>query len=408
MYKPFFLNHEYELEYTGNYLFRGKEVISDADTIDIEVGGSIITFDRMHACLFTHYRFNPFIVDMDNVWFAPVDSRVLGFHCNHLPVFKKPVEIGYGFRLVPGFHQFAINSDGIVISHRTGKALSVHINAYGYPSVSVFDPDKESWRAVVVHILLARAFIENPDPSNKVYVNHRDGNKLNLSLNNLEWVSPAENNMHAIETGLTDPRRPRECTVHDLVTGESKDYSSVTAALKALNITRGYYGKTRLVNGQVCPRVYAKRYIITDLGESPGVLSTSSGIATARTPNKGPYQALHTTTRKVLVADTLKEMAEMTGVPYDHVRAIIETPEPKTSHGYYFRIYTDGPWPDEFQELVSLKPRVFEIEHTETGETRRFESFKSLIKYLAVSKRTVERRLRDGRPYKGWSIREVS
>ena len=51
-----------------------------------------------------------------------------------------------------------------------------------------------------VHRLLAIAFIPNPD--NKTEINHIDGNKFNYSIENLEWVTPQENNLHARRTGL--------------------------------------------------------------------------------------------------------------------------------------------------------------------------------------------------------------
>lgn len=51
-----------------------------------------------------------------------------------------------------------------------------------------------------VHRIIAKTFIPNPD--NLPCVNHKDGNKLNNSVNNLEWCTHSENIIHAYQTGL--------------------------------------------------------------------------------------------------------------------------------------------------------------------------------------------------------------
>ena len=52
-----------------------------------------------------------------------------------------------------------------------------------------------------VHRLMCTTFL--PNPENKAHVNHKDGNKLNNSLDNLEWATEKENSQHAVNTGLT-------------------------------------------------------------------------------------------------------------------------------------------------------------------------------------------------------------
>lgn len=56
-------------------------------------------------------------------------------------------------------------------------------------------------KGYLVHRLMAIAFIPNPD--NLEQVNHKDGNKLNNSLDNLEWVTRSENAIHSFKLGLS-------------------------------------------------------------------------------------------------------------------------------------------------------------------------------------------------------------
>lgn len=51
-----------------------------------------------------------------------------------------------------------------------------------------------------IHRLVAEAFLSNP--KRKKFVNHKDGNKENNVVTNLEWVTKREDSLHAYSTGL--------------------------------------------------------------------------------------------------------------------------------------------------------------------------------------------------------------
>lgn len=106
-----------------------------------------------------------------------------------------------GFVIVKSAPEYVISREGVVIRLKTGKALSQSVNSCGYRVVAL-RKDGRGWRTTIgrVHRLLAEAFI--PNPENKVQVNHKDGNKLNNSLDNLEWATPKENVHHALSLGL--------------------------------------------------------------------------------------------------------------------------------------------------------------------------------------------------------------
>ena len=65
-----------------------------------------------------------------------------------------------------------------------------------------------SSKGVRVHRMVAAAFHGRPDNPLRKDVNHKDGKGFNNNINNLEWVTPSENSIHAVETGLSKSQRP--------------------------------------------------------------------------------------------------------------------------------------------------------------------------------------------------------
>ena len=88
------------------------------------------------------------------------------------------------------------------IKNKDNMPLHLNTNTYGYKHVSLSKEGKS--KTVPVHKIVATAFIENRD--NKPQINHRDGDKTNNKVENLEWTTQKLNNIHAIKTNLRKTR----------------------------------------------------------------------------------------------------------------------------------------------------------------------------------------------------------
>ena len=98
---------------------------------------------------------------------------------------------------------YSINELGEVRNDTTGKIKKPFINkANGYLTVDLWKDNKPL--KITIHRLLAEAFIPNPD--GKLTVDHKDGNRLNNSLENLRWATYAEQNSRFGALGVRSER----------------------------------------------------------------------------------------------------------------------------------------------------------------------------------------------------------
>ena len=104
-------------------------------------------------------------------------------------------------------NQYSVNTDGIVFSLKGNKKeLKGKITNSGYREFILSHKGVKHY--FLVHRLVALTFIENK--YNARTVNHKDGNKLNNKLDNLEWMSDSDNLKHARDNGLLKTKITKE------------------------------------------------------------------------------------------------------------------------------------------------------------------------------------------------------
>ncbi len=101
------------------------------------------------------------------------------------------------------YDKFEISNDGQLRNIKTETIYKQTINKNGYCQVCVSLGSRSKKKVFKIHKAVAETFI--PNSENKEEVNHKDGNKTNNNVLNLEWATDSENKQHAYKNGLMKP-----------------------------------------------------------------------------------------------------------------------------------------------------------------------------------------------------------
>ena len=130
----------------------------------------------------------------------------------------------------------------------TPRVLKTQTDKKGYHRLRVtVEREKMSYK---IHREVAKAFIPNPD--NLPQVNHKDGNKSNNAVENLEWISNRDNAHHAIENGLwasviEGSRRENESRKRPVI-GYCTDQICESRRFESIREAERFVGSTHVVD----------------------------------------------------------------------------------------------------------------------------------------------------------------
>lgn len=103
---------------------------------------------------------------------------------------------------------YEVSNFGEIRNAKTKKVRKKNVMKTGYYFVNGSVGNRENKITFKIHKAVAETFISNPN--NLPIVNHKDGNKLNSHVDNLEWCTYQENTQHAYDTGLHNKKYGEE------------------------------------------------------------------------------------------------------------------------------------------------------------------------------------------------------
>jgi len=236
------------------------------EKISIELFGKTLSVRKDHLSLISWYELgyiHNLSEHLDKIIFCPCTNKVLKVNCRYLLSFSEPLYYREGFRYIPNFSRYAINIDGDVLDTFTNTIVTKReIDSDGYDVVYIYNPDRVANRWTRVHRLLGFAWLPNTNFEEKPFINHIDGNKLNNSLENLEWCNQAENTIHALNMGLLGTNVKMKS--RDFYTGQVVTYNSVSEMAEKLAMPN--VSAANLIN-KLPGYLFQKRYEIKLLAD---------------------------------------------------------------------------------------------------------------------------------------------
>lgn len=285
------------------------------------------------------------------------------------------------YHKIPGFQRYGISKEGKLVDLTTHETIPWH-KSNGYVFVKILD-DHGNPVSIGQHRALALTFLPKPDVSVPITVNHKDGNKSNNDLGNLEWTTYGENTMHAYQSGLR-----RDCVpavARNTETGEILEFFSKGQVSRTFGVPRP------LLVGRFYTIGCWTIEFLTELFVPQKVDKYPTGLI---------VRNIHTGLQALFRNET--EASRFTGIhPKVIVRIVRDQRFEFPTNGYDIRVFeTDLEWPTYTEEeLAAFKDQGFihrPLWITGKGFRKLFHSVKAAAQFTGYNQRHIRHLLNNG------------
>lgn len=403
-----------------------------------------------HPSIIENMRFIRFV----EVSPKPVHLKITEVREGKVMKFTRPIYYKEGYRFVPGYTNFAINEEGTVLDTKTGDIIPLEEGRGGYLYV----------KNVRHHRLVALAWVRNPSIYDYQIVNHKNGDKADNRISNLEWVDDSINVKHAQAAGLnpqTIKVRMRNFHTKEVIEvyglSEAARICGVSTAQRIQAIQRRnpsrlfdeweiklegdnspwfyenrdkiakhgrYHIEVTEEDGTIKEfrdiRDFVKEYKLWNLSSTvytlatilkerrPGIKIRITKKGTERaivilsidTGNKNTYPSVIAASRDIGLS-----RSTITNACLSNNNKVITNGATGKQWICKYLDMDDGNWEpnwDAVRRTVS-----FEMRNEKTGEVKVFNSLRGAARDLNICRSIIKTRLKTGKPYNGWIFKEI-
>lgn len=153
------------------------------------------------------------------------------------------------WKICKNYKNYSASNQGRIRNDYTKKILNMKPNNTGYLTLCLTNDNGKKIHTGV-HRLIAETWI--PNPENKQTINHKNKNKLDNRVENLEWATHREQNIHKLQGDEKIKKNNRGIWKCDIITGEKiKYYDTIAEAEKDLNLVGSTGNISLCANGKI-------------------------------------------------------------------------------------------------------------------------------------------------------------